>query len=238
MTGLINRREFEERLRRVLSQTESDSSEHALCYLDLDQFKVINDTCGHIAGDELLRQLGDMLPNKVRRRDTLARLGGDEFSLLMEHCPLGRAERVADEIRDTLEGFRFHWDDKSFRVGASIGLVPITNAAQTVADVLSAADSACYAAKESGRNRVHIYRPDDDELLRRHSEMQWFSRIGRALDEDRCVLYGQDIAPTQTRVGGKRHFEVLVRMLNEDGGVIPPGAFLPAAELLQPYGAD
>ena len=159
LTGLVNRREFEHRLRRVLKTARKEKVEHALCYLDLDQFKVINDTCGHAAGDELLRQLGLMLQQQVRERDTLARLGGDEFGALLEHCSLQQARRVADALRQAVEDFCFVWEDKGFRVGVSIGLVPITETSESLATVQRAADSACYAAKElrTGRNRIHLY---------------------------------------------------------------------------------
>ncbi len=156
LTGLVNRREFEHRLRRVLKTARKEKVEHALCYLDLDQFKVINDTCGHAAGDELLRQLGLLLQQQVRERDTLARLGGDEFGALLERCSLQQARRVADVLRRAVDEFRFVWEDKGFRVGVSIGLVPITAASESLAAVLRAADSACYAAKERGRNRIQM----------------------------------------------------------------------------------
>ncbi|MFB3078668.1 MAG: diguanylate cyclase domain-containing protein, partial [Lysobacterales bacterium] len=157
LTKLLNRREFDMRLKRVLDTAKQDNSEHALCYMDLDQFKLVNDTCGHIAGDELLRQLGDLLKNNVRKRDTLARLGGDEFGVLMEHCNLQQAKRVAETLRKKIEEFRFGWEDRIFNVGVSIGLVPIANTGLTSIDVLKQADAACYAAKDAGRNRIHVY---------------------------------------------------------------------------------
>ena len=217
MTGLINRGEFERRIQRVLDTARTLSVEHALCYLGLDQFKVINDTCGHMAGDELLRQLGDLLSALVRKRDTLARLGGDEFGVLMEHCTLEQANRVANEVRNTVAEFRFVWEEQIFRVGVSIGLVPITDSSGSVASLLSAADSACYAAKEEGRNRVHVYTLDDTELARRQGEMAWVARINQALDDQRLQLWSQPIVPVISSLGEGEHFELLLRLVNEQG---------------------
>lgn len=240
LTGLVNRRELENRLARVLETARTEDSHHALCYLDLDQFKVINDTCGHVAGDELLRQLSEVLRSKVRHRDTLARLGGDEFGVLMEHCALRQAERVADTLRKTVEDFRFSWENKTFSVGVSIGLVPVVADSESVAAALSAADTACYMAKDQGRNRVHVYRAEDMELARRHGEMQWVARINQALEEDRFCLSAQPIralsdigpesAPPELAADGHGYYEVLLRMRDASGRMVPPGAFLPAAE--------
>ena len=240
LTGLVNRRELENRLARVLETARAESSHHALCYLDLDQFKVINDTCGHVAGDELLRQLSEVLRTKVRRRDTLARLGGDEFGVLMEHCVLRQAQRVANTLRKCVEDFRFSWEGKTFSVGVSIGLVPVTSDSESVAGALSAADTACYVAKDQGRNRVHVYHPEDMELARRHGEMQWVARINQALEEDRFCLSVQPIQPildVGTHLGAASsglndngYYEVLLRMRDASGRMVPPGAFLPAAE--------
>ena len=229
LTGLVNRREFERRLERVLATTRQSSSTHALCYLDLDQFKVINDTCGHIAGDELLRQLGPLLQNAVRKRDSLARLGGDEFGVLMEHCSIDHARRAAETLRTTVEEFRFLWQDRSFQIGVSIGVVPIDAGSEGLAMVLSAADSACYAAKDRGRNRIHVYEPDDHELARRHGEMQWVTRIQSALAEDRFLLFQQPIVALSGR-DSPLQVELPLRLQDESGALVPPGAFLPAAE--------
>ncbi len=231
LTGLVNRRELENRLERVLKSAQTEGGQHALCYMDLDQFKVINDTCGHIAGDELLRQLGELLPGLVRKRDTLARLGGDEFALLMEHCPIEQAQRVAAVLRSTVEEFRFSWEDKTFNIGASIGLVPINAESRSLGDVLSAADSACYMAKEQGRNRIYLYDTASIELARRHGEMEWVAHIGQALEEDRFELWHQEIhdgGPDAAE--GRIYYELLLRMMDEEGELIFPGAFLPAAE--------
>jgi diguanylate cyclase (GGDEF)-like protein/PAS domain S-box-containing protein len=233
LTGLINRRELENRLERVLHTAQNMGVEHALCYLDLDQFKVINDTCGHIAGDELLRQLGDLLPSKVRKRDTLARLGGDEFAVLMEHCPIDQAERVAHALRSTVEEFRFAWEDKTFNIGVSIGLVSINSHSRSVDEVLSAADTACYMAKERGRNRIYLYDPGSVELARRHGEKEWVSRISQALEANRFELFYQPIRhldPSRKTGAEGRFYELLLRMTDVDGELVYPGAFLPAAE--------
>ncbi len=176
LTLLINRREFERRVGRALATACKRQDEHALCYIDLDKFKVINDTCGHPAGDELLRQISRLLLASVRKRDTLARLGGDEFGVLMEHCTLSQARRVAQKMLMAVAGFRFVWKTRVFQIGVSIGLVSVTESSKSVADILNMADRACYAAKDEGRNRVHVYRPGDTELDRHQSEMTWVAR--------------------------------------------------------------
>ncbi len=228
LTGLINRHEFELRLKAALDSAFHDDVQHALCYLDLDQFKIVNDTCGHIAGDKLLKQVTSRLRDKVRNSDTLARLGGDEFGVLLWDCPLETAQKISDDLRKAVNEFRFSWEDRVFEVGVSIGLVPIDDKSGTLTDVLSAADSACYAAKDQGRNRVHVYQPDDTLLTARHGEMQWVSRITSALEEDRLLLYGQHIKSLVDE--NIDHWELLVRLKGEDGEVIPPMAFIPAAE--------
>ncbi len=228
LTGLISRYEFEQRASRLLSTIRDEPAEHAMCFLDLDQFKVINDTCGHSAGDELLRQLGKMLEKTARKRDTLARLGGDEFGILMEHCPLGQAHRVADEVLKAIMDYQFYWEGKVFRIGVSIGLVAITKATASFTELFKQADAACYLAKDLGRNRIHVYHPEDTELAVRHGEMQWVGRINHALEENSFCLYAQPIVSLEG--DDLKHFEILVRMLDDQGQIIPPGAFLPAAE--------
>lgn len=231
LTGLYNRREFEHRLEQALASVQHDGQQHALCYMDLDQFKVVNDTCGHVAGDELLRQLTALLYAKVRHADTLARLGGDEFGVLLECCGLDDALPLANELRCVVQDFRFVWENNTFSVGASVGVVAIRADTENAATALSAADAACYMAKDSGRNRVRVYEADDAELARRRGEMQWVSRIHEALDQGRLILSYQPIVPVrQNDETGGMHFEVLLRMRDGDGGSIPPGAFLPAAE--------
>ncbi|MEP6605143.1 MAG: EAL domain-containing protein [Nitrosospira sp.] len=229
LTGLINRREFERRLEHALQAGEQGTSQHTLLYLDLDQFKIVNDTCGHMAGDELLRQLTSVLQAKLRRNDTLGRLGGDEFGVLLEGCAKEPALRIADLLRQTVREFHFVWKDKVFSVGLSIGLVTFSAGNETLADILRKADAACYLAKDKGRNRVQVYMPDDVGLAQRHGEMGWVVRIQKALKEDRFVLYSQKIL----RLNGSKegaHYEVLLRMKDEDGTLIPPMAFIPAAE--------
>jgi diguanylate cyclase (GGDEF)-like protein len=231
LTGLINRRQFDERLERVIDSARHNASRHVLCYLDLDQFKVINDTCGHVAGDHMLRQMSTLLKERVRIRDTVARLGGDEFAVLMEHCTLEQGERVAGALHEAVDQFRFTWNEAEFKVGVSMGLVPIDEASGPITDVLSAADSACYIAKDQGRNRIHVYRKDDIELAKRQGEMQWVGRLNRALDENRLLLYRQPIAPLNgASADPGAHFEILLRLREDDEGVITASRFLPAAE--------
>lgn len=228
LTGLINRREFERRAERLLSTIQQDKDEHALCFMDLDQFKIVNDTCGHIAGDELLRQLSIVLQHEVRKRDTLARLGGDEFGVLMEHCSLEHAHRVATTLQKAIQDFQFTWEGNSFKIGVSIGLVSITEVVADLTELLKQADAACYMAKDLGRNCIHVYQSEDENMAQRHGEMQWVTRIQKVLKEDRFCLYAQAIAPLDN--SQDRHYEILVRMIDEQGDIIPPGAFLPAAE--------
>ncbi|WP_304640037.1 ammonium transporter [Pseudomonas sp.] len=229
LTGLANRAEFERRLTQALRPLEN-LGEQVLCYMDLDQFKIVNDTCGHAAGDELLRQLARLFQTRVRSSDVLARLGGDEFGLLLTGCSLEEAVPIADGIRSLVEDFRFSWEGKTFAVGVSIGLVQVGGEhTHSLGEVLSAADSACYAAKDSGRNRIHIYQADDQQLLTRRGEMLWVNRIRQAIEADLLRLYVQPVVRVQGSDDAPA-FEVLVRMLGEDGQVIPPGAFMPAAE--------
>ena len=225
LTGLVNRREFERRIQKVIDR----GGHHALLYLDLDQFKVINDTCGHIAGDALLRALTVDLITHIRDRDTLARLGGDEFGILLENCPLERAQEIAEMVREAIHGFRFSWKQHNFVIGVSIGVVEIDETVTSVEEILSAADMACYAAKDLGRNRVHLYRRDDAELSLRHNEMQWASRISQSIEENRLCLYQHSIVPLDEH-SNAHHREFLVRMVGPSGEIILPNAFIPAAE--------
>ena len=229
LTGLVNRREFENRLERALKSARARETSYALCYLDLDQFKIVNDSCGHSAGDQLLGQLGALLKSKIRWRDTLARLGGDEFGVLLESCSLEEAMQTAETLRVAIGEFKFLWDDRSFRLGVSIGVVPITSENEDVAGLLSAADSACAAAKEAGRNRIHSFQENDIDLMRRRREMQWAARINNALEESRFELYRQTIQPLQVEDSGS-HYELLLRMRDEQGGIISPELFIAAAE--------
>ncbi|HEV7607004.1 MAG TPA: EAL domain-containing protein, partial [Steroidobacteraceae bacterium] len=229
LTGLVNRREFESRVERALKSAKARESSYALCYLDIDQFKIINDTCGHSAGDVLLGQVGALLKSKVRWRDTLARLGGDEFGILLEACSLDEALRTAEVLREAVRNFRFTWEDRVFRLGASVGVVPIAADNEDVASIISAADSACAAAKEGGRNRVHSFAENDIELMRRRREMQWAARINAALEEGRFELYRMQILPLQRPEPGQ-HYELLLRMRDESGRMVSPDNFIAAAE--------
>jgi diguanylate cyclase (GGDEF)-like protein/PAS domain S-box-containing protein len=229
LTGLVNRREFEARLERAIKSAKANEASYALCYLDIDQFKMVNDSCGHAAGDALLGQVGALLKSKIRWRDTLSRLGGDEFGMLLESCTLDEAMRTAETLREAVRDFRFNWEERQFRLGASIGVVPITGESEDVASILQAADSACRAAKEQGRNRVHSFAENDLELMRRRREMQWAARINAALEEGRFELYRMPILPLQEAEAGA-HYELLLRMRDESGRIVAPEAFLAAAE--------
>ena len=230
LTGLIDRREFERRLEHALRTGKQDDKQHTLLYLDLDQFKVVNDTCGYMARDELLKQLTSILQAQLRTNDTLARVGGDEFGLLLESCPTESAVRLAELLRQTVYEFRFVWEEKVFQLGLSIGLVTFGNGSETLPDILRMADAACYLAKDKGRNRVQVYTSEDMEIAQRHGEMGWVGRIQKALEEQRLVLYSQKILPLVNNRETGDHYEVLLRMQDEDGKLVPPMAFIPAAE--------
>lgn len=228
LTGLVNRRVFEQRLNRILNSRHSSAEQHIFCYLDLDQFKIINDSCGHTAGDELLKQVTTILQAKVRTRDTVARLGGDEFGILMEHCSLERGKRLANSLREYIAEYRFQWDEKSFRIGVSIGLMQISEEFNNLNDLLITADASCYAAKDAGRNRVHVYHPNDVDIKLRSGQVQWVIKLNKALDEHQFHLFKQEIRSYGNE--GGEHYEVLVRLENEKKELIPPDAFIPAAE--------
>ena len=231
LTGLTNRAAFEERLQMVLAEQLHHKVEYALCYVDLDQFKVINDTCGHIAGDQLLRQIKSIMLSKIRRhRDTLARFGGDEFVLLLEECSAEHAVRIAQVICDAIQEHRFIYDNKTFSIGASIGVVPITIETHNVNDALSMADNACYIAKEKGRGRVHLYHVNDHELIKRRGEMHVVSKINHAFEHDGFALFYQPIMDLDSDNQHHTHIEILLRMKDEEGDWISPAFFLPAAE--------
>ncbi len=229
LTGLLNREEFENRLSKILASIRKNDI-HALLYLDLDQFKVINDSCGHGAGDELLRQVTALLHSKLRTRDTLARLGGDEFGIILEHCPPNEALQVANTLRELIQNFRYRWQDKTFTIGVSIGLFPIRHDNDGLASTLSAADSACFAAKDQGRNRVHVYHSDDTVLQQRSSEMQWLPRIQDAIINQRLCLFFQPIVAVQEKNELIEHGEFLLRLQGEHDQLIYPASFLPSAE--------
>ncbi|HEY9199699.1 MAG TPA: EAL domain-containing protein [Gammaproteobacteria bacterium] len=230
LTGLHNRRAFEAHMQHVLERVPAHTDEpHWLCYLDLDQFKIVNDTCGHLAGDELLKQVAATLQMQLRDTDLLARMGGDEFAILLNRCTTEQAVHTTERIRHALTTVRFNWNDKSFRISGSFGLIPITPERGTLYELLSAADTACYVAKDRGRDCVHIYQSDDVAAQHHTSEMHWVHRIRQALEDDRFVLYHQPIAALQGTVYSL-HSEILVRMLDEHGAIIPPLEFIPAAE--------
>lgn len=228
LTGLFNRQEFERQLIEAIATAKSENLEHALCYLDLDQFKVVNDTCGHVAGDELLRQVTHLLQKRIRSTDVLARLGGDEFGLLLYQCSLERASKIAGTLRQLIQYFRFSWAGKTFTIGVSIGIVPINADSRDLNSILGDADAACYGAKNNGRNCVHVYLPNDSQLAQQRGERQWIARINQALEENRFCLYRQKIVSLSER--SRLHYEVLLRLVDEAGEIILPMAFIPAAE--------
>jgi len=233
LSGLYNRAAFEDRLRFLLRVPEPGRGEeqHVMLYIDLDQFKVVNDIAGHVSGDEMLKQIAGLMQLQVRDSDMLARLGGDEFGLILTHCDHDNARRVADSIHETLDAYKFVWNERVFRVGASIGLLAFQAGQHTLTDLLSAADLACYAAKNAGRGRTHVYVPGDDRTLQHRSDMDWAARISEAVERDDLTLYGQAIlALSDAQAGPGLHFEVLVRLRDSDNGLVLPEVFLPAAE--------
>ena len=229
LTGLINRRKFEQQLVEAIASVKDSNQQHALCYLDLDQFKVVNDTAGHIAGDELLRQITALIQQGVRANDMLARLGGDEFGILLTQCSLSQATQIAENLKDLVHQFRFIWNGKTFIIGVSIGVVAIDQKSQDLRDILGAADAACYAAKARGRNCVHIYSLDDSELIQQRGQRQLISQISRALETNRFCLYYQKIVSITSKPLVE-HYEILIRMLDENGKLVSPNLFIPAAE--------
>ena len=230
LTGLVNRREYERRLAELVETAKTQRRDHALLFMDLDHFKAVNDTCGHSAGDELLRQLTAIMATRMRGSDTLARLGGDEFGALLESCPLDQALRIANGLRETVREFRFVWEDKTFSVGVSIGLVPINAESGDLNQVLAAADACCYEAKKQGRDRVQVYRPDIPGYGGRHEELQLVSQITRAFELGQFRLYRQRIEPLHPGPRREPYYEVLIRMLDSAGNPVPATGFMPAAE--------
>ena len=232
LTGLINRKEFDNRVLAALQSAGTEHKKHALCYVDLDQFKVVNDTCGHHAGDLLLQQVTQMLQQKLRSADTLARLGGDEFGVLLAGCKLERAKVVAESIREAVEKYRFNWENRSFRIGASIGLVPIDEHCNSLEELLSSADAACYVAKENGRNRVHVLEKDDSAIQQQQGQMNLMQRLQRALELGHFELYVQKIVALNGKKTANGFVEILLRLRDElkPGVLLPPGAFISTAE--------
>jgi len=230
LTGLVNRREFQARLEAAFAGSRTRNEKHVVCYLDLDQFKVINDSCGHAAGDQLLCNITELLKSLLPSDETLARLGGDEFGLLIQNADLDEAARITENMLSAIKAFRFYWEGRTFGIGVSIGVTVITRKSIDLKTVISIADAACYAAKEKGRNRIQVYNPDDVELDQRQQEMRALSRITSALDENRYVLYYQPIIPVCAKPDNSQHCEILVRMINKDGTLVQPAQFIPAAE--------
>jgi len=231
LTGLINRYEFERRLKNITSSQAKDKTINTLCYIDLDQFKLVNDTCGHTAGDELLKQITLLLQNKLNGAGILARLGGDEFGLLLENCDIKKAQTMAKALLEIIQQYQFTWHDNTFTIGASIGIATVSQNATSYEEILGNADSACYLAKESGRNRIQVFTEENDKLLTKQREMHWVSRINHALEENRFQLYFQEIIPLQSNEHSFiLHGEILLRMIDKEGDIVSPGNFLPAAE--------
>ncbi|MDP1783962.1 MAG: EAL domain-containing protein [Sulfuricurvum sp.] len=229
ITGLVNRYEFEERLKAVISSAQKDLSDHVLCYIDLDQFKIVNDKCGHIAGDELLRQIALVLKRSARDSDVVARLGGDEFGIIYIDSTIENAQQQAQRLLNAIGEYRFSWQGNTFGIGASIGMVGITHECCTLTNLLSQADAACYAAKDGGRNRIHVAHPEDATIQERRNQMQWIGRLEEALVNNSFVLYAQSIVPVLDPLQ-RHHYEVLIRLQEANGDIIPPMAFIPAAE--------
>ncbi|KJH71035.1 EAL domain-containing protein [Aliterella atlantica] len=229
LTQLYNRSQFEQFLQAAVASTQTQLQEHTLCYLDLDRFKIVNDTCGHLAGDRLLCQISEIFQKELRKTDVLARLGGDEFGIILYQCSLEEAYKIAENLRSRIEDFRFVWQDKTFALGVSIGIVAINSTTQNLISLLGAADAACYAAKNQGRNQIHIYQIDDSQLAKQQGEMQWVSIIPQAIAENKFKLYCQKIMPIQSK-DAIEHWEILLRLEDETGKIISPMAFIPAAE--------
>jgi diguanylate cyclase (GGDEF)-like protein/PAS domain S-box-containing protein len=230
LTGLTNRREFECCLTDLLNSAKKMDTQHILLYMDLDQFKLVNDTSGHGAGDELLRQLAAIIQSHIRTHDTLARLGGDEFGVLLRECTIEQGCQTAEKLRQVIAEFRFIWKGKTFEVGVSMGLVEVNADAENIAALLSAADAACYMAKDKGRNRVWVHQKDNAEMLQRYGEMQWVARITHAFEEQRFLLYYQNIVAVQPNQQRKEYCEILLRLEDESGELVSPMSFIPAAE--------
>ncbi|MEO0835583.1 MAG: EAL domain-containing protein, partial [Cyanobacteria bacterium J06642_3] len=234
LTGLYNRREFETRLAEAIAAARKEDYIHALCFLDLDRFKIVNDTCGHQAGDELLKQVANLLLQQVRSSDILARLGGDEFGFLLNQCPLSVAAKIANNLRQWIEDFRFSWQGQTFSIGVSIGLVEISSNTDSLSSVMNTADAACYIAKANGRNCIHVYQDNDIQLSQNLGQRQWIVRLNQALEENLFSLYAQKITSLKDQPNSDDdtcdRYEILLRLQEEAGQLILPGAFMTAAE--------
>ncbi|TIT78821.1 MAG: EAL domain-containing protein, partial [Mesorhizobium sp.] len=231
LTGLTNRRDFESRLAGAISQPPEKPRVHALMYLDLDQFKLVNDTCGHAAGDQLLRQISVLLLSELPTGDILARLGGDEFGVLLFDCDSCSAIATAERLRATVQDLHFSWEGRPFNISVSVGMVEIADSGMSLEEVLRAADVACYMAKEKGRNRVQRHSDSDSALRQRFGEMAWIQRLHAALEEDQFRLHAQEIGPLNENIDeAGAHIEILLRLTGEDGNYVTPQSFIPAAE--------
>lgn len=231
LTQLVNRREFEAQLQSALSEVREEGQSHVLCYLDLDQFKTVNDTCGHAAGDELLRQVTALWQSTIRKSDTLARLGGDEFGLILHQCPIDPALRIANILREQIQDLQFQWGEKSFKIGVSMGLVVVDESCESIDTAMRKADAACYTAKRQGRNRLYLYSDDDDlDMAKVRGQLQWIDQLTQALETDQFCLYHQSIVPVASGGVKTEHYEVLLRLRDQSGNLVLPGAFIPAAE--------
>lgn len=230
LTGIYNRFAFEVSLKKLLHDTRHQSHQHAVVYIDLDDFKIVNDTCGHAAGDELLRQLSLIMPQYLQTQDMFARLGGDEFGIIIANTDRQQAKQVCEQILKQIREYRFIWQNKTFNVGASIGLFIFSAKSQTLETIMSAADIACFTAKELGRNRIHIYSREDQGLATRRIELDWVNKIRESIEEDRLLLYSHPIIATNDVTGPIKHIEVLIRMLDDNDVLVSPGPFISAAE--------
>ena len=229
LTKLVNRKEFNHRLAEAFKTATDNNENHALCFLDLDKFKSVNDSCGHKAGDELLVQLTRVIKNNIRSHDTLARIGGDEFGLLLEGCSLEKAVEIAEGIVSLIKNYEFNWQNKKFHVGVSIGLVMVNHETRNIERALSQADIACYAAKDMGRNQVHVHGLDDARVRRMHKELSWVADINNTSCKNRFSLYLQAIENLQSSQTSNM-YEVLLRLNDDEGTLISPGSYIPAAE--------
>jgi diguanylate cyclase (GGDEF)-like protein/PAS domain S-box-containing protein len=230
LTGLANRASFEAELRRACAELDGGHRQHAVCFIDLDRFKIVNDTAGHAAGDTLLREIGRVIRHNVRGRDVTARLGGDEFGLLLYDCGIEQAEVIAEKMIESIKSIPFAWDGRAYDIGASVGVAAVSEASSVPSELLSQADIACYTAKSLGRNRVAVYRAGESDARRHHRDLQVAAQIRGAIETDRFRLYAQEIRPLQPKGETGRHYEILLRMLDEDGSILEPDAFIPAAE--------
>jgi len=230
LTQLVNRKEFERRLGYAIETAVQDNSEHCLCFMDLDQFKIINDTCGHEAGDQLLIEITQLLTKNIRGHDTLGRLGGDEFGLLLEDCTLDKAVEIAEGMVQLVRNYVFDWNNRAFRIGVSIGLVDVTEQSESVVSTMGEADIACYVAKDMGRNRVYVHEVHDEHLKKIHKELSWVANIEESLKNNRFILYTQPIVAIDKKPGNRKLYEVLLRLKDDDGNAISPGEYIPAAE--------